>query len=101
MIFCNHLGGTDQDKWMIQYDTAGGMDESGVVASVEADGTDMYSCSSLKLGTLSDQQNSLLIAGYLKFKAPYPQANDGKELDMAIVHFGWRKKASEASSTTS
>jgi hypothetical protein len=42
MIFCNHLGGTDQDKWMIQYDTAGGMDESGVVASVEADGTDMY-----------------------------------------------------------
>jgi hypothetical protein len=45
--------------------------------------------------------NSLLIAGYLKFKAPYPQADGGKELDMAIVHFGWKKKPSEASSITS
>ncbi len=44
MLFTNHLGGTKEDKWTTEYDTAGREKDSGVTAPVGAGGTDMYVC---------------------------------------------------------
>lgn len=76
MIFTNHLGGTEDDKWVMEYDTAGREEESGALARVDASGEDI-----------------ICIAGWLYFKSPAPQVPDGMELDMFIATYVWKKKA--------
>jgi hypothetical protein len=42
VIFTHHLEGSEEEEWAMEYDTAGRGEPSGVTATVDAAGTDMY-----------------------------------------------------------
>lgn len=64
MIFTNHLGGTEDDKWVMEYDTAGREEESGALARVDASGEDMY-VRSLSSKYSNEDVASALLDGYI------------------------------------
>jgi hypothetical protein len=41
VLFCNFLGGTEQDKWIVQYDKAGREEGPGITGVIKASGKDM------------------------------------------------------------
>ncbi|KIW28880.1 uncharacterized protein PV07_04735 [Cladophialophora immunda] len=82
-IWCHHLGGTPEDKWIMKYDKAGRSPESGEEGVVELRGTDI-----------------VLVAAYLRFSVPAPTPE--KELYMAVMLYAWKNhRSAELSSGTS